>query len=251
MSQDKAARMEAMLRRMRQAFLEELPGRCDELEQALLSLEAAADGREAFDELYRQVHSIKGVAGTYGLPLATTLCHHFETLLSSQSLPLHARQIEFGLRHVDLLRWIGRTAATGADPTPLETEVEALRLAAQGRKPAVLVAEPSLMMRTLYVQALDAANPRLTVVDDGLTALEHLLRQPYDLAILAGELSTLSGLAVAVALRLNGARNHDIPLLLISSQRLDDPGRWNITLLPRDQALPEQLRRAAGTYLSA
>jgi chemotaxis protein histidine kinase CheA len=54
-------------------FLDELPRRCNDLEQAVLSLENQSPG--AFDELFRQVHSLKGTGGGVGIPIITTICH--------------------------------------------------------------------------------------------------------------------------------------------------------------------------------
>jgi len=66
---------QALLEGMRADFLAELPERCDSFDESILALEKSPDDREAFNELYRGVHSLKGSGGTHGLSIITTLCH--------------------------------------------------------------------------------------------------------------------------------------------------------------------------------
>jgi chemotaxis protein histidine kinase CheA len=73
---------QALLASMREAFLDELPERCGHFDALILSLETSPDDREAFNELYRGVHSLKGSGGTHGLSIITTICHQLENLLS-------------------------------------------------------------------------------------------------------------------------------------------------------------------------
>jgi two-component system chemotaxis sensor kinase CheA len=52
------------------------------MEHALLELETNPDARAALDELFRGVHTIKGMSGVMGYDAVTTLAHAMESMLS-------------------------------------------------------------------------------------------------------------------------------------------------------------------------
>lgn len=250
MSADKAARMEAMLRKMRQGFLDELPGRCDEIEGELLALERRPDDHEIFDAIFRTVHSLKGSGGTFGLPIVTSACHHFETFLGDNVGHFDSNRVSRALRHVDLLRRIGEIAqGDNPDYGPIENALARLQAEGRGKQPKVLVADPSSLMRALCAHVFENTDVRPRFESDGLAALEALLREPHDLAILARELGTLNGVAVAAALRLAGGQNQDIPILMVTTNRTDDLAAWRITRIARDQNLPGNLKQAIESQL--
>lgn len=246
---------QALLAGMRQEFLGELPERCDRCDDLILTLEVAPNDREAFNELYRSVHSLKGSGGTHGLNIITTLCHQLENLISETD----ARR-GFGeafatraLAYVDLLRQVERVARqTSPDYSVIESELEVLRQLTLQRRKAGLIAESSTMMAGLYQKALEALPLQLTVVDNGLTALGRLLHEPFDFVIVGGELKELNGMALMAALRAAQARNHNIPAILVSSRRDPIPNHAGFsTTLSRDQDLAHNLVAAVRAALPA
>lgn len=50
---------QALLMTMRNEFLGELPERCDCCDELILTLERSPDDKEAFNDLYWEVHSLK------------------------------------------------------------------------------------------------------------------------------------------------------------------------------------------------
>lgn len=93
--------------------------------------------REGFElstcrELYRQVHTLKGSGGTYGLDFLSDICHPFEDLLSAIiETPLLTKQdaIELGLNYVDLMRKTCFVYSMGSGPSQwLTTEALNIRL---------------------------------------------------------------------------------------------------------------------------
>jgi len=219
-----AAGMEAfhvLLEGMRTEFLLELPERCDHLEAQILTLEKSPDDRESFNALYRGVHSLKGSGGTHGLTIVTTLCHQLENLLGEADArqPFDAVLATRALAHVDLLRQVESAAQSEfPDYSAIETGLEALRRAALQRRKAVLIAESSVALASLYGQTLANQAMQATLVDDGLAALERLLHEPFDLVVVGRELKTLDGVALLVALRASQSRNRGIPALLLTSR---------------------------------
>jgi two-component system chemotaxis sensor kinase CheA len=65
-----------------EAFHEEVGRRLDEMEAALLAIEAGNPGHGAIDLLFRNVHTIKGTAGMFGLEDVTAVAHAVEDILS-------------------------------------------------------------------------------------------------------------------------------------------------------------------------
>ena len=236
---------QVLLAGMRADFLAELPERCDGFEELILILEKLPSDREAFNTLYRCVHSLKGSGGTHGLTMITTLCHQLEDLLS-EAEDRHGFDADFASRAlslVDLLRQVGRVERQPKpDYSAIEAELDAQRrLALQNRK-SVMIAESSKMMAGLYQTVLEAQPLQLTVVDEGLVALERLLNEPFDLVIAGRELKTLNGIALTAALRASQSRNRGVPVLLVSSSQQAIPAHVGVSaVIARDRHLSGRL----------
>lgn len=234
-----------LLLAMRRGFLDELPDRCDQIEDLILEMEKSPVEQNAFNEIYRIVHSLKGSGGTHGLGIITAICHQLENLLTdsvannkfSQSLVTPA------LVHVDLLRQV---RALGYEESPdysaIETRLEELRQSTLHNRKAGLIAESSVMMTRIYQASMENQPVQLTLVDNGLAALENLVHQPYDFAIIGRELNDLNGIAVISALRNSNGVNHKLPVVLVTSNTVNIPGQIQIdTILARDKNLSVNL----------
>ncbi len=234
----------ALLVAMRNDFLAEVPDRCDALDASVLALQKNPHDKELFMELFRQVHSLKGSGGTHGLSVMTTICHHFEDLLSENNVraDIGSSFVSTALAYITLLRQAMEIATdhVGPDFTPVETELEALRKSLQKNHKACLIVETSASMRTLYQSILAKESVKITAVDNGLSALEALLREPFDIAIIGRELSDMDGAAVAAALRTTRGKNRDLPVILVTSNPdgLPDSARL-AAVLPRNKLIEE------------
>jgi chemotaxis protein histidine kinase CheA len=248
-----ASHLESVLRALRATFLAELPERCDRLEQAVLALEAGESVESVYEELFRNVHSLKGTGGTFGLQIITNICHQFESYLSdSQSRYTQA----FGsaaLAYIDLLRQVGELAGASASPdfSPAEAALERLRTSLLRSRRPVLIAEPSATMRSLCQQSLANLPLQLSLVDNGIAALDRLLHQPFELLIVARELGALNGTALVAAVRESHCKNMDIPVILVSSSREAIPEHLRIDhFIQRDleliNSLPSQVMAVLG-----
>jgi two-component system, chemotaxis family, sensor kinase CheA len=65
-----------------EAFHQEVAYRLDEMEAALLAIEAGHQGPGMIDSLFRNVHTIKGTAGMFGLDDVTAVAHAVEDILA-------------------------------------------------------------------------------------------------------------------------------------------------------------------------
>lgn len=245
---------QALLLQMRDDFLQQLPERCDSLDKLILILEKFPQDRDAFNELFRGVHSLKGSGGTLGVSIITTICHQLENLLTETDA-----QKGFGsvfatraLAYVDLLR---RIEAFAQQEKPnyavIEADLESLRKATLQSRKTGLIAETSSTMSGLYKQALQELPVQLVIEANGLVALERLLHEPFDFVVVGREINGLNGIAVMSAVRANKARNKDIPAIMVSSTSDGIPELANFgAVVLRDKNMAFNLHAAVQKLLS-
>ncbi len=250
----KVEEFQALLARMRADFLHELPERCDRFEQGVFALHANPTDEEAFQDLYRAVHSLKGLGGTHGLGVVTAICHHLENQLteSRERGALGDVFVSRALALVDLLRRVAREAHDPkADLGGIEAVLETLRRQELESRKAGLIAESSTMMAEFCRQALSGLPVQLTVEPSGLAALDLLLREPFDFLVVGRELNDLNGVALGAALRASRTRNQDIPAILVTSNPQGVPAHAGFTrVLARDQHLANGLAEQVGRLVA-
>lgn len=237
--------VQSMLAALRADFLDAVPERCDQLEALILAIEKNWD-QDKFEALFRHVHSLKGSGGTHGLGIISAICHHLENLLT-EIQPSHQLTRASAVRALacaDLLRQ-AEAEARQAKPsfTAIETELDRLRQQSLASRKAGLIAESSAAMSHFYQQVLSPLPVQLRIADNGLTALEHLLREPFDFVIVGRELRELNGVALISALRASQTRNQSIRAFLVTSRPDGIPAHagFNAIIL-RDQHQATQLR---------
>jgi CheY-like chemotaxis protein/HPt (histidine-containing phosphotransfer) domain-containing protein len=244
---------QALLLQMRDDFLQQLAERCDRLDELILKLEKDPVDREAFNELFRGVHSLKGSGGTLGLSIITTICHQLENYLTETDA-----QKGFGsefatraLAYVDLVRRIEALAQQdNPDFKMIEGDLDTLRQAMLQSRRTGLIAESSGTMSEFYKHALQELPVQLVVENNGLIALERLLHESFDFVIVGREIDGLNGIALMLALRENKSRNKDIPAILVSSTSagISKDAGFN-AILPRDKHLAANLQLALKAVL--
>jgi chemotaxis protein histidine kinase CheA len=245
-----SAEFDMLLAEMQADFLDELPERCGRIEQGVLALERQQP--DAFNELYRQVHSLKGTGGMFGVPVITTICHQFETFISEARTRFNQQASSTSLAYVDLLR---KTAQSGGRDTAgvaaIEQVLDRLRAGTLSGRASVLLAEPSDSMRKLYREVFAGKAIHLVTVDKGLAALERMLHESFDLLVASRELPDINAIAVLAALRDSDGRNKDIPAILISSNPAPVPKRLGVrAIVRRDPKLVPTLAQHVGEALA-
>jgi chemotaxis protein histidine kinase CheA len=226
-----------LLAEMQADFVDELPDRCNRLEEGVMALEIRQAG--AFDELYRQIHSLKGSGGMFGIPVITSICHQFESFISETNKRFDRLAGSTALAFVDLLRKTaspkGRDAAAVAS---IEQALERLRLSSLSGRVSVLLVEPSEALRKLYKDVFADKSIQLITMDRGMATLERMLHEPFDLLVASRELPDLNAIALVAALRESRSRNSHIPVILVSSNPAPVPPHLAIhAVVRRDQQL--------------
>lgn len=207
---------ELLLAELMAEFLDELPRRCDDLEQAIFAVETKQP--QAFDELFRQVHSLKGTGGGVGIPIITTICHQLESYLGEAKQRFDRSAASTALAFVDLIR--KTIAPEGREPAgvaEIEQALDQLRVKSLCGRASVVLVEPSQTLRNLYQKEFAKPNTQVLVLRSGLDVLQRLLQEPFDLLVISRELPDLNALAVVAALREARCRNSEIPVVLVSS----------------------------------
>lgn len=239
-----------LLAEMQADFIDELPERCNRLEERVMALEHREQG--AFDELYRQIHSLKGSGGMFGVPVITTICHQFESFISEVHTRFDRQAASAALAYVDLLRKTAtRTGRDGPAVTAIEQALDRMRVTSLSGRASVLLVEPSEAMRKLCQEVFAGKPVHLVTMDSGMAALERMLHEPFDLLVASRELPDLNAVALLAAVRESGGRNSEIPAILVSSNPAPVPTYLRInTMVRRDTKLAATIARYAAELLS-
>jgi CheY-like chemotaxis protein len=240
---------QAVLRRLRDACLAELEARLDALEADLVALDDAARRDAAFAGAYGKVQALRGSGSMLGISIIVKVGHQLEECLSLGAAGTPAAC----LAHVDLLRQVRDPLMRGIEHFPeVEERLEALRAALLGGRHRVLIVETSKVNVKLCREILSGFPVHVTVLDNGIHALERLLHERYHILVTGQELNMLNGLALVAAVRLSNRHNQHIKAILLSSQkqrlfrRDTDPDH----MIPRDAKFPENLSAAIQSCIS-
>ncbi|MEK6662819.1 MAG: Hpt domain-containing protein [Pseudomonadota bacterium] len=249
--------VQAMLRQLREKYLAELDAKLGDLESDLLALDRVEHFSDVFERAYRKVHSLKGSAGTYGLPILSKICHQLEEHLNQLSITpakLPREMSDRCLAHIELMRKARDQAQAGGEHfNDIEEELGVLRTQLLGDRYSVLIVETSKVNIKLCTEIMKRYPVQVTVMDNGYQALEHLLQQKYHLLITGLEVKVLNGLALVAAVRMSARGNQDMQAILLSSSK-QPPFKRNVDpnyIVPRDSKFAENLGSAIDSCVVA
>jgi CheY-like chemotaxis protein/HPt (histidine-containing phosphotransfer) domain-containing protein len=202
--------VKAMLTVLRENYLRDLPNQIDDIEQVLLDLERGGFQLDLCRELYRQVHTLKGSGGTFGMSFISDVCHPFEDLLTNlieNPGLLQQGLIETALQYVDLMRKACFSYAANLEPgSELRLSLYALRQRMTKNFYAAIIVESSDVLIGAMRETLTEFGFRIEVVEDGYTALGRLLAEPFDVLITSLENPRLNGTALISAIQNSGSK---------------------------------------------
>ena len=223
--------MQTMLAGLRQAWLETLPEKIDRIETLVMQASQTGLLPGLYEDLFREVHSLKGSGGTHGLHIVSSVCHQFEDYLENFSRlneqPMDAFAA-LALGYVDLLRQL---QAQAMDENIATSDIEAglaalARQAYGGHRTRTLLVAATPSLASLCAGLLDELDCKVTSVDDGMLALQRALHERFDLLVTGYENSGLNGAALIAACRLSEGPVRAMRSILMSSnpRHLDGKG---------------------------
>ena len=148
---------------------------------------------------------------------------------------------------------------------PLERGAPVVVLVEEARRPhaarlAVLCAEDGSTNQVILTELLSNMGHTLTIVEDGLAALEELAARDYDLVIMDGRMPRMDGMAALQRLRagLDGVRDAAVPVIALTAnataeerQRFLAAGASGFLAKPIDEiALHTEIARQLETLLA-
>lgn len=213
---------EQLFEALRAEYLTQLPETLSKFETEILAWPA---GSAASTELKRDVHSLKGAAGSYGFGFITEVCHHLEDFLSNEQPGAdHHAYLDAVLRYVDLMRDYVAFVAGGGDKASAEftDRLGALVKPGAASSMRVLVVEPAVSMSHAYRRLLDSHGANVTLCCSGYEALGRLIREDYDAVLTSYETTDISGLSLAKAARVIDEVSPQLKVILITSNDVGD-----------------------------
>ena len=209
-----------LLQELRENYIAELPERIETMEGHVLELNKNKELYD-FQELYRQVHSHKGSAGTHGVHIISSICHQFEDELSKVDNNLNQisdNHINNWLAYLDLLKESYSDISAGiTDTTRIEDALNHLRNTEHKTDFSCLLVDTKSSTLAIIESILKDNSIHVTVMDDGYQALGRLLTTKYDILICGMEIAMLNGTSLISASKNSNGINKNIPSVLITT----------------------------------
>ncbi|MDH5256504.1 MAG: Hpt domain-containing protein [Gammaproteobacteria bacterium] len=248
--------IEILLHSLRTAFLEEVPDRCATMEESILALESQVTFLQAFDELYRNTHNLKGGGGTHGIPIITSISHQFEDMLCELDISkecVDGSQIDLMLKYNDLLKNTALDILNGdfvGEQT--QAELEALREKSHASEYSCMLVEQSNLLTSIISKEFSHLPVKLTTINNGLVALERLLQENFDYLITSKELPVLNGVALISALRNSDSKNAHIPCVITTSDTKTGNLKQltDVSIVKKDQLLSKNIVEAINKLIN-
>ena len=219
---------ETLIEKLRTEFLESTEDNLDFIEDiSNQSLEGEIEPAQAFEEIRRRIHSIKGTAASVGYPITSTIAHRLEDYL--EGLKSLDQSVIAGIgKYSDKIREI---ISTGKEPTPQET-AQVLRALPMSYQTGdfdinvldveVLLVSPSKMISKIVRNELMQCGFRVVRATGAMEAFQLAVRSQPDAMVFAQTLDELSGADLARAFKAMSI-TADKPIGVLTSFPLDHP----------------------------
>jgi len=220
-SQSNISQAERLLLELKSGYIDELPCKFDLLENQILSFRTSST-LDQYPDFCRNVHSLKGSSGTYGLNIIGTICHQLEDQMHSldrDESPINSDVVGVWLEIIDLMRFTLRKIE---EEQQNFEEVENRLIEIQNRfypnDLTALLVSSSDFNTNLCENILEDLGVRVVSLTNGYVALGRLLEQKFDFLVTSNEVEGLCGRFLVAALKLNPCRNQAISQVLITSK---------------------------------
>lgn len=213
---------------LRQEFIDMAADRLADLDEVIeAAKDGSADGPGSIRLIRRTAHNLKGMGGSFGFPVITSVAHRLENYLTDLD-DLNADHLRNVQVYVDVMTDIITTRRALSDdqiqdivrklpPKPgfdvsdvVVSEVE------------VMLAMPGAAASHYVTQQLQECGYRVVRVSSPFEVLEQVVRTQPDLLLVSAVMDGLSGMDLASAIHAMVA-TRDLKVALLTSLDLDDP----------------------------
>jgi len=194
---------------LRTEFLVSLAEKLDPIELAILKFDGKKREDLELDFVLREIHSIKGAGGTYGLQIITDICHLFEDqilMISNETIDEEITNVYLSL--LDKLRQVvivnlADYSAEAKTRKMVDLWESASKYRAKTERLSVMVVEGSRAATNLIQNILADLGVDTDFYTDAYTALGRLVSKPYDVLISGNRLNHISGAGLISAIKLS------------------------------------------------
>ena len=232
---------EKIVERLKVEFIDGAKDRLDEIDSAIDTIyRGEGDRGELFVDLQRQVHSLKGSAGSYGLGFASIVAHRLEDYLES-SKRLEDDQWLDVQKFVDQIRGV---IESGEDPESeeqdrvLSTLPRSANASSQtpssGEKTALIIMPPGVQRKAVSGRLSDHGIG-VSFSDDPLNSIGITVSLKPDVILSNQEFSVINGTELANMLAAV-AITRKIPFGLMTSHDAPSEASDEIGIIKKDNA---------------
>ena len=208
-----------ILAKMKDKYLDELSLKMDEVEENIIAFEKDQNPINIFDEIFRQIHTLKGSSGTYGIHELSRVFHQMEDFLSEladRNLKIEPLDIDFMLQCVDVIR---SYKDSDSGKQKFQNSIEnILKKGDEQRKSNVLIIENSRLTINMIRNILADLPIKIASVNSGLEAISRLHLENFQIVITAFEMSLIDGAGIIAAARQSSAWNKNSFYIMMTSK---------------------------------
>jgi len=225
-------------------YLESLQDDLNEVESLILSYANGIDVNNITRVLSRKIHTIKGVAGGYGLELISVIAHRMEDHLALLNLTeiTEEEKIHSLLNLKDAMTQVAQahsqndkeTIRTVATQLGMDYEAQPKKQTTKKKTAShrLLLVDPSQVTLRMCIGALKNYQVEFVTEKNGYDALGRLLKEKFDSVVISMHAPLLSGPDLAFILKKIAGPNSRIPITVLTSDQSlgSDP---HLTLLDK------------------
>jgi CheY-like chemotaxis protein/HPt (histidine-containing phosphotransfer) domain-containing protein len=224
------------LAQLRQEFIDSSSERLDKVDVLIDRMyRQEGDGNADFVEFQRDIHSMKGSAGTYGFDSVTLIAHKLEDFIESASDLNNGQLLDIQV-YVDRIRDILESGENASQDrlneilVTLPSNGTASAITQERRTVSVFLVMPKGVQRKVITQELVSCGFNLAFANRPLEAFSLAVSLKPDLIVSSMEFSELSGLELAWSLRAVKAIR-DTPIVILTSH---ETGKLACEKVPSD-----------------
>lgn len=235
---------------LRNEYLETVLEELTEVDQAFIDAERTGEVEGLGENVSGTVHSVKGSAGSFGLPLVTESCHHLEDTLLGMSQSDETALIKEKMNYLlDLLAKMKEfisleSKASELDPkkyvrqrSNINAELKKMfkmrfKASSEVKHAKVLFIDYSKTAFLLFRQVCKEhnANFELDFTADGIEGISKCLEKPYDYVICGNNINRLNGKAIISAVQHQFGPQKPVTVYLSNSTKLTKDFSPNVLL---------------------